>query len=761
MISIIMPAYNGLQYTVQAVEALLRKEEGFELIIVDNGSTDGTSEYADGMSRRHNNIHVIHFMENKGVPAALNAGMKEARGDYIVWMNNDIIISPRAISRMITHMDRAEEETKLSPVGMIGPMMNFVAGRQFDPGGWIDPARVDDYAAQVAREHPDTFWNTGWLCGSCLVMKREVYEKVGEVDERFFPGGYEDNDYCLRAILAGYKLIIDRSTFVYHYGSRTFNLEELFNTKWGIKHMDTFIRKWYRPREQRLIAAYRVKNGGELFRRSLEATSQFADGIVVLDDGSEDDTAEIARSCPKTLEVRTYHRPFDERRDRNEIIQMAADHGADWIFVIDHDEIVEAKFTREYAQRLMNPPDPQILAYQFHFYNFFMGETHWRSDGIFGRMRGPRLFRVFPNQEIVGGNEIGLHCGNIPPIPQECIAPSAVRIKHLGFITEEMRRRKYEFYEEIDQDRDIKGIGAEDYYHIISPKIELTRWKEQNSIGFYCLTGDETLDLIRILDRVWPITDEMAVLHTGTSPEVEEICRMFGAHYKHMPFRDDFSQLRNAAKAMLHTDWILTLDTDEDIPNDAREAIRKLVEEDVHGYMFQVTNYHKEGEPSFSESIRLYRNLPILTYRGLVHENFDDAIRDHRLRIAYFPWKLDHFGYLKPQEKFKAKLKLYEKLNEKQIQQQPEDPKARFNLALHKLNDGDIDAAVDLLLEAANLDPAYWHPQMQLGMVFLRAAQRWFRNTLEAINPNHPLKEEIEILLATITSMIGEEERRL
>lgn len=197
MVSIIIPVHNGLEYTKQCIESIKKHTKtDHELIIVDNASTDGTEAYVRSLK-----AHVITNKKNLGWCVALNQGYAQSKGEYILFLNNDTVISdPDWLDRMIGKMN--------ADTAAIGPTSNYVMGLQ-----------------QSNRKFMVKTQETYFLIGFCMLCKREALENVAEqgkiIDERFGLGGSEEIDLCIRFAKAGYKLLVDRETYVHHHGSKT------------------------------------------------------------------------------------------------------------------------------------------------------------------------------------------------------------------------------------------------------------------------------------------------------------------------------------------------------------------------------------------------------------------------------------------------------------------------------------------------------------------------------------------------------------
>jgi GT2 family glycosyltransferase len=233
--SIIIPTRNGLELLAPCIEAIRAyTHTPYEIIVADNGSADGTLEYCirEGLT-------FAAFAENEGFPAACNAGMKLAVGDALLLLNNDVVVSHNWLDNMLACLDHTPD------TGIVGPCSNYVSGRQQAEYTY---GSMDEFHAWTAeRNHPDS---SKWvsierLVGFCFLIKREMMERIGYLDERFTPGHYEDDDYCYRARLAGYSLIMAGDTFVHHHGSVSFKKQDSTALRELIeRNHRKFIEKW-------------------------------------------------------------------------------------------------------------------------------------------------------------------------------------------------------------------------------------------------------------------------------------------------------------------------------------------------------------------------------------------------------------------------------------------------------------------------------------------------------------------------------------
>ncbi|MBK7104469.1 MAG: glycosyltransferase [Ignavibacteriae bacterium] len=278
--SIIALTYNQLKYTKEFIESVQANTSNYQLIIIDNNSTDGTKEYLTKLKKQHQNVNVIFNEENLGFPKAINQGILEANGNYVVLLNNDVVVTKDWLDRMI---EIADSDNK---IGIVGPISNFVSGVQIDKNAKYNSIdEMHKYANRISIENKNQIQEFPRVAFLCTLIKKEVIEKIGGLDERFSPGNFEDDDFCLRAQLAGYKTVIAKDVFIHHYGSVSFKANGENNYSERLKiNKQKFIDKWGADPEEIWLKGKLWKNRNikipiykDLFKQSIERTFQNID----------------------------------------------------------------------------------------------------------------------------------------------------------------------------------------------------------------------------------------------------------------------------------------------------------------------------------------------------------------------------------------------------------------------------------------------------------------------------------------------------
>lgn len=212
--SIVILTHNQLAMTIGCLESIRRHTpEEHEIIIIDNGSTDGTQGYA----RLQPDVILHENEENLGFAKGCNQGIELATGDNVLFLNNDTIMTKDWLKNMLQALYSSEH------IGMVGPVTNYSSGHQRIPVSYSDLAGLDAFSQSHVEAHAGSKLSVRRLVGFCLLAKRSVLDEIGGFDERFGLGNYEDDDLCLRAIRQGYGLYVALDSFIHHYGHATMN----------------------------------------------------------------------------------------------------------------------------------------------------------------------------------------------------------------------------------------------------------------------------------------------------------------------------------------------------------------------------------------------------------------------------------------------------------------------------------------------------------------------------------------------------------
>lgn len=181
IVSIVLPSYNGARYIEESIDSVLRQTfPDWELILVNDGSTDRTRDIMEAYAAKDGRIRVIHNDPNQRLPRSLNIGFRQARGKYLTWTSDDNRYLPRAIEVMVQALDA----DPAAP--MVSAEMECIDESGAVTGGY-----------PVYEDH--LIWAED-LVGACFMYRREALVKVGEYDPAKVY--VEDYDYWLRLRVA-------------------------------------------------------------------------------------------------------------------------------------------------------------------------------------------------------------------------------------------------------------------------------------------------------------------------------------------------------------------------------------------------------------------------------------------------------------------------------------------------------------------------------------------------------------------------------
>ena len=199
-VSIVIPVFNQLHYTRNCVDSLNRASVAdAQIIIVNNGSTDGTREFLAA----HPEVRAIHNSTNRGCGFAWSQGARASSSTWTIVMNNDVIVPP----------------------GCIEGLMGFAEEEKFDV---ISPAMCEGEADYDVPAHAAEFMRLmngthrrDVAHGVCFMVHHRVFEATGYFDDDPRLGGYEDDEFFRRARQAGFRLAITGRSFLHHFGGTT------------------------------------------------------------------------------------------------------------------------------------------------------------------------------------------------------------------------------------------------------------------------------------------------------------------------------------------------------------------------------------------------------------------------------------------------------------------------------------------------------------------------------------------------------------
>lgn len=242
-VDVILLTFNGLRDTRECVMALYEAENSsfFHLICVDQGSTDGTVAYLDGLASERSNVTFFRSDANLGFGGGCNKGCSLGNSPNILLLNNDALLPRHGLRRLLSAMEQNQMDA-------VGPISNETGEIQ----KYWGPYQVTKYRSEMRRV--DEKLERGYgekvavfhrLAGFCLLVKRSAFESVSGFSDHYGVGYYEDDDLSYRLRLAGFKLAVAPGVFVHHHGSRSFKKAGISSSSLIVRNRLVFLRETY------------------------------------------------------------------------------------------------------------------------------------------------------------------------------------------------------------------------------------------------------------------------------------------------------------------------------------------------------------------------------------------------------------------------------------------------------------------------------------------------------------------------------------
>ncbi len=207
-VSIIIVNYNGKELLQKCLDSLLKVNyDNFEIILVDNNSTDGTVEF---ITKNYPSLVIIKLDSNKGFAEPNNVAAKISKGKYLLFLNNDTVVTPNFISEMVKVMEIDKK------IAICQSLLLKPDGSVDSSGDFIDHLGV----VYNSKTKIDEIREVSSARGASMLVRSDIFEKLDGFDQKFFIT-FEDVDLCWRSWILGYRVLIIPTSIVYHEGGIT------------------------------------------------------------------------------------------------------------------------------------------------------------------------------------------------------------------------------------------------------------------------------------------------------------------------------------------------------------------------------------------------------------------------------------------------------------------------------------------------------------------------------------------------------------
>ncbi len=207
-VSIIIVNYNGKELLQKCLDSLLKVNyDNFEIILVDNNSTDGSVEF---ITKNYPSLIIIKLDSNKGFAEPNNVAAKISKGKYLLFLNNDTVVTPNFIFEMVKVMETDKK------IAICQSLLLKPDGSVDSSGDFIDHLGV----VYNSKTKIDEIREVSSARGASMLVRSDIFEKLDGFDQKFFIT-FEDVDLCWRSWILGYRVLIIPTSIVYHEGGIT------------------------------------------------------------------------------------------------------------------------------------------------------------------------------------------------------------------------------------------------------------------------------------------------------------------------------------------------------------------------------------------------------------------------------------------------------------------------------------------------------------------------------------------------------------
>ena len=238
--SIVIPVYNKVAYTAACLHSILDQAgpTSFEIIVVDDCSSDATDDFL----ARCEGLETVRNAENSGFIASCNAGAERARGEFLVFLNNDTTVTAGWLEALLETFEH------FSDVGIAGARLVYPDGRLQEAGGIIfDDASGWNYGRGESPDLPQYNFasEADYVSGACLAIRTSLFAELGGFDRHYAPAYYEDTDLCFRVRQRGLKVFCQPACTIIHHEGISSGTDETSGTKrYQAVNRDKFSERW-------------------------------------------------------------------------------------------------------------------------------------------------------------------------------------------------------------------------------------------------------------------------------------------------------------------------------------------------------------------------------------------------------------------------------------------------------------------------------------------------------------------------------------
>ena len=689
-VSVIIPHFSALKSAKECLTALQKHGDDIcEILIAGIEPVSALKSFVAKCAKADGRLVLLPQGSSEGRIARLNNAMHDTQGEFIAIVDESVIVTPAWISHLHACMHRDKVTTIVGPLFPAGTGMQSIQFTGKTSG--LDKEAALFYQRNRDRRVPATV-----VSGLCLMLKKDLVERINGFDPSLEEEGGEVEDFCLRAELEGFRIMIAGDVLVGTTGNPTIQAAgREFSKKWNsvdpVSSMGHRLRSW------------RIRNSAEHH----EFGGRVDRAITVLKDGI---AAYPQSKRLYTLLVWTYIRAkrFEEAMDFITSTPDAIKKNREWLeltalCLIGLKQIAPAKECVERALAIRstsaraillkgilaeyegdvqkaaecfeqsakeNPADGSATSH--------LGSLRWtQGDRAAALALVERAFVLSPTDEdiLTAFKEIAGQMGKHELLLQRLQEGLVFYPQHRGMLYayaeicsalgkyDDAYRTLKQGLLEFGPEVTVLQSGSE-----LRQRLTPARKKSQKPMLSVCMIiKNEEKNLVRALVSIDPIADEIIVVDTGSTDNSKAVCAFFGASVHDAEWKEDFSAARNESIAYAAGSWILVLDADEVIAQADHAALRELIEKKSRkkvAYSLQLRDYVAAGTPGDrnqnsgeyheemgdgwlpGETVRLFPNEKEIRFQNKVHETVDASLAEAGIEIKACAVVVHHYGRL-------------------------------------------------------------------------------------------------------------------
>ena len=747
LVSIIMLTYNQLDFTKECFAAIKRNTlQSHEIIVIDNASSDGTRAWLEAEAATDSKYRLILNQENRGFAAGCNQGLAISRGKFLVLLNNDVVVTPDWLTGLL-------ECLQAEPcIGIVGPTTNNASGIQgICTATYNSHQELDAFAAAFRKHNRYRRVPSQRLVGFCVCFTKSLYQEIGGLDEQFGTGNYEDDDYCLRASIAGYRNYVAGDVYVHHHGSISFKAAGIDYQHSITQNGKLFQEKWSRPVESPeyadKIAACRAREDAtillllervdeaalllqaacrdyaddihllHLYGSALAALGRTADALNLFPAGSA-----MRLALEACLHIK--HGNYDSA-ERLLVTASVLDRGLGAVFQLRGTMAVQ-RGELAFASELLLKGFQLAPTEQLH-----SDTIKWLLNSGYAVQlleEVEQAFKLYPQSRFLA--QLLVLCSDFLGLSERTLTAAEQYILYFG----------------LDELALSAGISARRLTEPWCPPSA-----SGQSISLCMIVKDEEQNIARCLASFRPVVNEIIVVDTGSLDHTAAIAEMMGARVIHHEWKDDFSEARNVSLSVATCEWIMVMDADEVLAEADYDQFRQLINEHADqlvAFTLETRNYTnnsslenwRENDGVYpdesgagwtpSSKLRLWRNMSTIRFANPVHELVENSAKNSGLAFHACTIPVHHYGGL-DKNRSAAKDEMYYRLGIKKLQQSNDnDARALYELAVQASGIKHYDEAQLLFKRVIEKEPHNYLGWFNLGYALLRSHR--FEESIDA-----------------------------